>query len=185
MATFVSELGDNVAALERDALALERAAGPEAAAGLVQNLFRTAHSLKGAARAVNVPLVEAACHHLEDLLAAAREKGADDPASLCPLVLAAADALGEAGRRLKGNQPLDGSSLEQILPRLEAALTEAEMGNGARGPTGAPEGQSEPAGSPPPASGGVHPRRDAAPAVGAADLQPPADAGSVRVAAGK
>src|SRR5262249_26012110 len=133
MATFVGELGDNVAALERDALALERAAGPDAAAGLVQNLFRTAHSLKGAARAVNVPLVEAACHHLEDLLAAAREKGADDPASLCPLVLAAADALGEAGRRLKGNQPLDGSSLEQMLPRLEAALTEAATGNGASG----------------------------------------------------
>src|SRR5262249_1727809 len=58
MATFLDELHEHVASLNRDLLALEQ--GPDAGrrAALLQALFRTAHSLKGAARSVNVAPVE-------------------------------------------------------------------------------------------------------------------------------
>src|SRR5947199_267336 len=62
MTTFLEELEEHVGALNRDLLALEKGpAGPERAERLT-TLFRTAHSLKGAARAVNVTVIESACH---------------------------------------------------------------------------------------------------------------------------
>jgi len=71
MSTFVEEVGDHVRSFNHDLLALESGQGDPAR--LLQSLFRTAHNLKGASRAVDVELVEKACHGLEDLLARARD----------------------------------------------------------------------------------------------------------------
>src|SRR4029078_3512347 len=71
MSTFLEEVEEHVSSFNRDLLALE--AGESAPAALLQSLFRTAHNLKGASRAVDVGLVESACHGLEDVLARARE----------------------------------------------------------------------------------------------------------------
>ena len=60
MATFLDELEENAAALNRDLLALEKDPTGPAHAERLRTLFRTAHSLKGAARAVNVELIESA-----------------------------------------------------------------------------------------------------------------------------
>src|SRR5689334_13444837 len=77
MATFLEELEEHVAALNRDLLALEKdPAGGADAADRLKTLFRTAHSLKGAARSVNVDVIERACHQLEEVLAAARDRRA-------------------------------------------------------------------------------------------------------------
>ncbi|MGQ3030116.1 MAG: Hpt domain-containing protein, partial [Ferrovibrionaceae bacterium] len=54
MATFVAELEEHVRALERDLLALEKGAEGETRRKLFEVLFRTAHSLKGAAGSVGV-----------------------------------------------------------------------------------------------------------------------------------
>src|SRR3546814_14163473 len=73
MATFLDELQDHVRALERDLLVLEKETDPAAKIELYNVLFRTAHSLKGAARSVNVGVVEAACHRLEEIFASMRD----------------------------------------------------------------------------------------------------------------
>ena len=52
MATFLEELAEHVAALNNDLLALEKAPSDEESADRLKRLFRTAHSLKGAARSV-------------------------------------------------------------------------------------------------------------------------------------
>ena len=52
MATFLDELDENVRALNRDLLALEKDPDGPRRSELLRSLFRTAHSLKGAARAV-------------------------------------------------------------------------------------------------------------------------------------
>src|SRR5438046_2163015 len=97
MATFLEELEEHVGALNRDLLALEKEADPARRADLLQGLFRSAHSLKGAARSVNVDPIESACHLLEDILTAAR----DGTTALAPdgfsLLFATADAIEEAG----------------------------------------------------------------------------------------
>ena len=71
MATFVEEVAEHVSSFNRDLLALESGQGDPTS--LLQSLFRTAHNLKGASRAVDVGLVESASHGLEDILARARD----------------------------------------------------------------------------------------------------------------
>src|SRR5438105_1610340 len=66
MATFLEELEEHIVAFNRDLLALEKDVAAEERAEFLKTLFRTAHSLKGAARSVNVTLIEAACHRLEE-----------------------------------------------------------------------------------------------------------------------
>jgi two-component system chemotaxis sensor kinase CheA len=65
-ATFRGELQDHMRSVERDLLALEGEQGAEARAALNRSLFRSVHSLKGAARVVGETALEAVCHRLED-----------------------------------------------------------------------------------------------------------------------
>jgi two-component system chemotaxis sensor kinase CheA len=120
MATFLEELEEHVGSLNRDLLALEKdPAGAERAERL-KTLFRTFHSLKGAARSVSVDVIEQACHQLEEILAAARDGQVPLSAGLFALLFASADAIEEAGRRLREEPDLAGAPLAALLPRLEA-----------------------------------------------------------------
>jgi two-component system, chemotaxis family, sensor kinase CheA len=146
MATFLGELEEHARALNRDLLALEKEPEPPARVELFRTLFRTAHSLKGASRSVNVTVVEQACHRLEEILAAARDGLLAPTPSLFQLLFEVADAIADAGRRLHGNQDLPGSPLEELTQRLAAA---AGAGKAARPTSGveipAPGGRSTPA----------------------------------------
>src|SRR5947207_2004897 len=121
MVTFLEELEEHVHSLNADLLALEKAAEGTERAERLTTLFRTAHSLKGAARSVNVTLLEEACHHLEELLAAARDRAVALDANLFALLFATADAIEEAGMRLREQQDLTDAPLSTLLPRLEVA----------------------------------------------------------------
>ncbi|MBI5888043.1 MAG: response regulator [Deltaproteobacteria bacterium] len=66
LATFMVEAGDHLQALEAGLIALEREVPPEEARSVVETVFRAAHSLKGAARAVNMLEIERICQCLED-----------------------------------------------------------------------------------------------------------------------
>ena len=87
----------------------------------MRTLFRTAHSLKGAARSVSVGLIESACHRLEEILAAVRDGKKALDAELFVVLFAAADAIEEAGMRLREQRDLSDTPLAALLPRLEAA----------------------------------------------------------------
>ncbi len=121
MKTFLEELEEHVGALNRDVLALEKDTSGSERAERLKALFRTAHSLKGAARAVNVTLIETACHRLEEILSAAREGRRPLDAEVFAVLFAAADAIEEAGMRLREQQDLSGAPLAALLPRLDAA----------------------------------------------------------------
>src|SRR5947209_17057611 len=105
MATFLEELQEHVQALNRDLLTLKRAGVAAERAERLKQLFRTAHSLKGAARSVGARVIEEACHHLEEVLGAEQDGGASDP-GFFSLVFAAADAIEDAGTRLRDDQDL-------------------------------------------------------------------------------
>jgi two-component system, chemotaxis family, sensor kinase CheA len=68
-AAFAAEAREHCHALSSGLLQLEKASGAEQRP-LVETIFRAAHSLKGAARAVNLANVEAICHRLENVFAA-------------------------------------------------------------------------------------------------------------------
>src|SRR5687767_12925548 len=103
MSTFVEEVAEHVRSFNGDLLALEGGHGD--AGALLQSLFRTAHNLKGAARAVDVESIETACHGLEDMLAGARDGQRPLDAESFRILFATTDAIQEAGLRLKGAQP--------------------------------------------------------------------------------
>ena len=74
LATFVDELENLVAALNRDLLVLERGESPERAEEVLHSLFRTAHTIKGASRAAGAPLIQ---RRLHELAPRAMERGFD------------------------------------------------------------------------------------------------------------
>jgi two-component system chemotaxis sensor kinase CheA len=72
-ATFRVEAQEHVTAISSGLVELERASSPEQQMGMIESVFREAHSLKGAARAVNLVKIESTCQFLEGLFA--RVKG--------------------------------------------------------------------------------------------------------------
>ena len=76
---FQIEAAEHLKAMSSLLLALEKPAPATEIPALVEALFREAHSLKGAARSVNLSGVEAVCKVLEDALAALKRQ---TPASL-------------------------------------------------------------------------------------------------------
>ena len=116
MATFLGELEEHVHTLTRDLLAIEQT--PAQIPDRLASLFRSAHSLKGAARAVNLQPIETVCHHLESLLGAARDgKRRLDPDAVQRL-FAAARALEDASARLHAGTPLTPGPLQDVLTQL-------------------------------------------------------------------
>jgi two-component system chemotaxis sensor kinase CheA len=174
MKTFLGEFREHVQALERDLLALERGSDPSARTETFDGLFRTAHTLKGAARSVNIDVIEAASHCLEAIFAAAR----DGPHGLGPelfeLLFSTVDALKDTSRRLTVGEGAGGGPLAAILPRLEDAHGRAAAPPQARlEPTRPTAAKKER----PPPSQALRAPEDAA--------AEPATAGSVRVSSAK
>jgi two-component system chemotaxis sensor kinase CheA len=69
LVTFKVEAEEHVKAISSGLIELEKASSPEQQGEIVETVFREAHSLKGAARAVNLVQVEGACQSLESLFA--------------------------------------------------------------------------------------------------------------------
>jgi len=69
-ATFKIEAGEHLQAIAAGLLELEKTPPHEEQRRLVETVFRAAHSLKGAARAVNFVEVESICQSLENVFAA-------------------------------------------------------------------------------------------------------------------
>ena len=116
MATFLAEYEDQVGALDRDLLALEKDPG-EGRAELIQRLFRSMHSLKGAARSVSVTPVESVCHRLEAILAAARDGLVPLGPEHLQLLFEASDALRRGLARLRAGDLGDGGPLADLQRR--------------------------------------------------------------------
>jgi two-component system chemotaxis sensor kinase CheA len=84
-ATFKVEAAEHVQAITTGLLALEKTPAPEAQRDLIATVFRAAHNLKGAARAVDFTEIESLCQSLEDLFASwKREERAPAPATFDP-----------------------------------------------------------------------------------------------------
>lgn len=92
-ALFAEELHDGLQLLVQGLLSLERDAGTVAGAAQVRELFRAAHSLKGAAHAAAVPDAVQACDRLESALAGVRDGSLAPDAALVTSLLAETDAL--------------------------------------------------------------------------------------------
>jgi len=145
MATFLGELEDHLRALERDLLALEKHPDPGVRTGLFATLFRTAHSLKGAARSVGVEPLEAAGHRLEELFAGGRDGRIPVDTAYFNRVLPIVDEIRDTGRSLhtrvgKPGVAFGGAQCEQspsVVPAMGDAPAAASVAPADRAPESA------------------------------------------------
>ncbi len=107
MGVFLDEMEEHVAAWNRDLLALERTESRDERDALVRSLFRTAHSLKGAARSVGLGPLEQLCHRLESRLATVRDGSEPMDDALVERLLAAGDVIADAREQLRRGRPLE------------------------------------------------------------------------------
>lgn len=93
-ATFKVEAEEHLQAIASGLLALERTSDPPARTGHLETVFRHAHSLKGAARAVNLAAIERICQALEYVFSAWKERTTAPVAEGFDILHAAVDLVG-------------------------------------------------------------------------------------------
>jgi two-component system chemotaxis sensor kinase CheA len=118
LVTFLGELDEQVGIMNAELLALEAAPGD---AARLRSLFRVLHTLKGAARVAGVPLIEQLCHLLEAELSELREGRGHLDAGQFRTLYAAADAMADAGPRIRAGAELGEAPIAAILDELMAA----------------------------------------------------------------
>ncbi|SOD41092.1 hybrid sensor histidine kinase/response regulator [Nitrosovibrio sp. Nv4] len=123
LATFRIEADAHLHAMASGLLVLEKTPVAEQRDTIVEMIFRAAHSLKGAARVVNLTQVEAVCRSLENVLSAMKDKRLAISSQLVDLLLRATDVLAELlaveGNSAGVNKPL----LTALVRQLDGALT--------------------------------------------------------------
>jgi two-component system, chemotaxis family, sensor kinase CheA len=90
----------------------------------IAQLFRSFHSIKGLARAMDLLGMEGMAHHAEDLLGLIRDGGAALTPELAELLLQSVDALKQM-RDVVTEQRRDAPPDRELLARLAAAFTQA------------------------------------------------------------
>lgn len=122
LATFRLEADEHLEAMGRWLRQLGHAGDdPAAASAAVEALFREAHSLKGAARAVNLGDVERVCQAMERALSAVKRGERVLPAGAVDTLQAAVDGLSRLLAPDGGGAPAAGT----LIRRLDAMLADA------------------------------------------------------------
>ena len=115
MAIFQTELDEHLSHLSQEALALEQDGDPVQRLERINTVFRAAHSLKGAARAVNLNDISQLAHRLEDTLGAIRKGDLTLRPEHADLILAAVDAIKAAMEGHLNGSPLTEAQLETLF----------------------------------------------------------------------
>ena len=74
LATFKVEAAEHISAISSGLIELEKSPSAERQAEIIETVFRESHSMKGAARAVNLSAIESACQSFESVLSALKRK---------------------------------------------------------------------------------------------------------------
>src|ERR1700732_4618473 len=124
LATFRVEAEEHVSAISSGLIELERVPSPERRMEIIEAVFREAHSLKGAARSVNLVGIESACQSLEGIFAGLKAHEVSLSPELFDQLHHMADRLGallsDPGTEVARN---DGSRPTQIPDTPEAVKT--------------------------------------------------------------
>jgi two-component system chemotaxis sensor kinase CheA len=95
LAIFREEAADHLRSVAGGMAAIEGAGDGSAALGAVDGLFRTVHTLKGAARSLSITSIETICHDIEDHCSALVQGRASMDADARQMLRALTDRLAE------------------------------------------------------------------------------------------
>jgi two-component system chemotaxis sensor kinase CheA len=147
-ATFNVEAEEHLQAIASGLLELEKAPPPARQQVVTEAIYREAHSLKGAARAVNLSDIEAICQALESVLAAWKQQRLNASAETFDTLHRSVDAIrnilthSEAGQSAVDRRQY--SDLIQRLGRLQAGASSMPRAQSARADTDRPMLPSSP-----------------------------------------
>src|SRR5258708_30065189 len=142
LATFKVEAQEHIQGIDSQLVELEKASAEEARAGILDATFRHAHSLKGAARAVNVTDIEAICQSLENVFSALKRREIVFSPELFDLLHRNADALGKLLGFIDAEPTASAKPrVADLIHSLQSVLTGKS-----------PEQPRDPAGAPPPSA---------------------------------
>ncbi len=122
LATFQAELEEHLATLDQGLLAVEQGLSEKEKGAVLEELFRAAHSLKGAARAVKLEDIGTIAHRLEDVLGAIQKEEVSPTAELLDVLFEALDLIREAMTAHRRGEPLAEERRQGLLSNLAAAL---------------------------------------------------------------
>ena len=128
LATFRVEADEHLNAMSLGLIELEKAPAGERRTDLVERIFRGAHSLKGAARAVNLAGIESVCQSLESVFAALKGETLATSPPLFDLLHQTVDALGG----LLAADPGAPAAPQPAISSLARRLDEAAKGRAPR-----------------------------------------------------
>ena len=124
LAMFRVEADEHLKAMSSGLVELENTAAGQRSTELVEKIFREAHSLKGAARAVNLTAIERVCHSLESMFAALKGNRLAVSPPLFDLLHQAIDALGVLLAPDAGASSARRPAIMELMRRLDDALKE-------------------------------------------------------------
>ena len=134
--TFAAEAKEHLHAIGNGLLALENGPGETGIDVLLAEMFRAAHSLKGAARAVGLEEVATLAHHLESILGLVRTGALPIAATPFDVLYATVDALTILTEPATGDRA--GLQLDALAARLAAvAVAGPAAAPAANSPSGA------------------------------------------------
>ena len=126
LATFRVEADEHIQAMSSGLVELEKVPAGEQRSESVERIYREAHSLKGAARAVNLADMESVCHALESVFAGLKNNHVAATPSLFDLLHQTLEALrGFLAAADPSKAGMQKQAVAPLIRRLEAALVGA------------------------------------------------------------
>ncbi|MBI4206501.1 MAG: hybrid sensor histidine kinase/response regulator [Betaproteobacteria bacterium] len=123
LATFKVEAGEHIQALSSGLIELERAPTAQEQMKVIETVFRGAHSLKGAARAVGLAEIESICQAVESVFSALKRNELNVSRALFDVLHDAVDALAKFLPSVADEPSGRGKALvSDLIERLERAL---------------------------------------------------------------
>jgi two-component system chemotaxis sensor kinase CheA len=132
LVTFRGEAEEHVQTIASGLVQLEKTAGGEVRGGLLDTIFRAAHSLKGAARAVNLKEVEMVCQALESVFASLKRSEIQTTPELFDLLQQAVTVLGQ---QIRPEGPGSESGKPRVAPLIAALKGALKPAVGPTAPT--------------------------------------------------
>lgn len=121
MATFKTEAEEHVNALNDNLLLLEKRPSGHEALAAMEELFREAHSLKGAARAVDLLSVEELAHGIENVFSSVKKKEVALTGELFDLLYRSVDLIGSMTQAAAEGIEQPDANIALVLQALESA----------------------------------------------------------------
>lgn len=117
--TFKTEAAEHLATISAGLVELERMPPIEVQMEVVETIYRESHSLKGAARAVNIPGIESVCQALESVFAAWKQRTVGYSRELFDTLYLAADMIRSMLLSMEsGAAPTDFGELSRLVREL-------------------------------------------------------------------